>query len=65
MLYLTLIRPDLSYVVQQLSQFVSKLWAQHLNVAIHVLKYLKRTIDKCLFLLSLNSLILKGYSDAD
>ncbi|GJR61396.1 RNA-directed DNA polymerase [Tanacetum coccineum] len=42
LLYLTMTRPGISYVVQHLSQFVSAPKDVHLQEAIHLLKYLKR-----------------------
>lgn len=40
LLYLNLTRPGISYSVQQLSQFMSAPRKPHLQVAIHVIKYL-------------------------
>ncbi|GKB34311.1 retrovirus-related pol polyprotein from transposon TNT 1-94, partial [Tanacetum coccineum] len=42
-LYLTLTRPDISYAVQHLSQFVSSPKDTHMQAALHLLKYLKGT----------------------
>lgn len=39
-LYLNFTCPDLTHAVQQLSQFVAKPTDQHLNAAMHVVKYL-------------------------
>lgn len=41
-------RPDLSYVVTKLSQFMSKPTKAHLGLAKHVLKYIKGTLNYCL-----------------
>lgn len=41
LLYLTMTRPDISYVVQHLSQFVSSPKDVHMQAALHLLKYLK------------------------
>lgn len=49
LLYLTLTRPDISYVVQHLSQFVSAPKDQHMLAATHVLRYLKGSISQGLF----------------
>jgi hypothetical protein len=43
LLYLTLTRPDLSYAIQTLSQFMSNPHTMHLQVAERVLRYLKAT----------------------
>lgn len=40
LLYLTAMQPDISFVVQQLSQFLSNPYDKHLQVAYQVLKYL-------------------------
>ncbi|XP_057247033.1 uncharacterized mitochondrial protein AtMg00810-like [Beta vulgaris subsp. vulgaris] len=38
-------RPDISYAVQQLSQFLSEPRTPHYAAALHVLKYLKGTLN--------------------
>jgi len=65
LLYLTLTRPDISYVVQHLSQFLQHPTDLHYQAALHVLRYLKGTPNKGLFYPRLNSLQLYAYSDAD
>ncbi|GJU69925.1 probable carboxylesterase 2 [Tanacetum coccineum] len=51
-LYLSMTRPDISYVVQHLNQFVSSLKEPHLQVTMHLLRSLKGSINKghCIFL---------------
>lgn len=49
LLYLNLTRPDISYFVQQLSQFMACPIQPHLQAAQHVIKYLAGTIDWGLF----------------
>lgn len=49
LLYLNLTIPDISYSVQQLSQFLSAPAQTHLNAAFHVLKYMKGTLNVGLF----------------
>lgn len=46
LLYLTITRPDLSYSVNTLSQFVSKPRTTHLEAAYSVLRYIKRPLDR-------------------
>uniref|UniRef100_A0A803LR47 Mitochondrial protein n=1 Tax=Chenopodium quinoa TaxID=63459 RepID=A0A803LR47_CHEQI len=49
LLYLNMTRPDISYVVQQLSQFLAAPRAPHFTAALNVLRYLKGTINQGLF----------------
>ena len=59
-------RPDLSYIVTKLSQYLAKPTLLHLNQAKHVLRYLKGTVDRNLiFRKSKDPLNLSGYCDAD
>ena len=45
LMYLTNTRPDICFVVNTLSQFLTDLRHVHLVVAKHVLRYLKGTVD--------------------
>ncbi|GJR48344.1 retrovirus-related pol polyprotein from transposon TNT 1-94 [Tanacetum coccineum] len=65
LLYLTMTRLDISYVVQHLSQFVSALKDVHMQAAIHLLKYLKGSISNGLFYPVQPNLKMTGFSDAD
>ncbi|XP_021715359.1 uncharacterized protein LOC110683321 [Chenopodium quinoa] len=65
LLYLNMTRPDISYVVQQLSQFLSAPRSSHLNTVVHVLKYLKGTLNHGLFYPASSEYVLSAYSDAD
>ncbi|GJX59620.1 RNA-directed DNA polymerase [Tanacetum coccineum] len=56
-LYLTMTRPDISYDVQHLSQFVSTPKDDHMQAATHLLRDLKGTISKGLFYQILNWLL--------
>nr|GEV27950.1 probable carboxylesterase 2 [Tanacetum cinerariifolium] len=49
LLYLSMTRPDISYAVQHLSQFVSSPKEPHLQAATHLLRYLKGSINKGLY----------------
>ncbi|XP_010267875.1 PREDICTED: uncharacterized protein LOC104604981 [Nelumbo nucifera] len=62
LLYLNLTRPDISYVVQQLSQYVHSPTQDHWH---HVLKYLKGTPSRGLFCSSNNNLSLEAFCDTD
>ena len=65
LLYLTLTRPDISYAVQHLSQFLQHPTDSHYSAAMHVLRYLKGTPNKGLFYLVTNNLNIVAYSDVD
>nr|GEW51275.1 hypothetical protein [Tanacetum cinerariifolium] len=65
LLYLTKTRPDISYAVQHLSQFVSFPKDVHMQDALHLLKYLKGIVSKGLFYPIQSHLKLTGFSDAD
>ncbi|GKB45963.1 RNA-directed DNA polymerase [Tanacetum coccineum] len=49
LLYLFMTRPDISYAVQHLSQFVSSSKEPHLQAVMHLLRYLKGSINKSVF----------------
>lgn len=65
LLYLTITRPDLTYAVNKLSQFVSKPRTSHMEATLKVLKYIKGTIGQGLFYKNESDLKLKYFSDAD
>ncbi|XP_057535495.1 uncharacterized mitochondrial protein AtMg00810-like [Amaranthus tricolor] len=65
LLYLNMTRPDISYSVHQLSQFLSAPRAPHFAAALHVLKYLKVSLNTGLFYNSNIDFQLQAYSDAD
>ena len=64
-LYLTVTRPDLSYSVQKLSQFMAKPTTSHLTAAHRVLRYVKGSQGQGLLFSSSNNLQLKSFSDSD
>ena len=65
LLYLNMTRPDISYSVQQLSQFMQTPRSPHFAAALHIIRYLKGTMDCGLFYSSSGSLSMHGFSDAD
>ncbi|XP_019416353.1 PREDICTED: uncharacterized protein LOC109327634 [Lupinus angustifolius] len=64
-LYLTHTRPDISYAVGFLSQFLAEPTTFHQNAVYRVLKYLKNSPGQGLFFSNNNITTIKGYSDSD
>jgi hypothetical protein len=64
LVYLGVTRPDISYSVHILSQFVSAPTQLHYSHLLRVLHYLRGTISRCLFFPRSTTLHLQGYSDA-
>jgi hypothetical protein len=65
LLYLNTTRPDITFITQQLSQFLSHPTVTHHQAALRTLKYLKGCPGKGLFFPRTSSLTLQGFSDAD
>ncbi|KAK2450175.1 hypothetical protein QL285_009307 [Trifolium repens] len=65
LLYLTVTRPDIQYVVNTLSQFMQSPCTSHMDAATRVLRYLKGSVCKGLFLSAASSINLVGYADSD
>jgi len=65
LLYLNSTRPDITFITQQLSQFLSKPTQTNHNAALRVLKYLKGCPGKGLFSPRKSSLHLQGFSYVD
>ena len=63
--YLTLTRPDLSYSVNYVSQFMHAPTAAHLKLIHRILRYVKGTLSTGIHLTSDSSLALSAYFDAD
>jgi len=65
LIYLTITRPDISFAVQVLSQFMHEPTETHMAAAKHVLRYLNATPAQGILLSSCSSLSLSGYCDSD
>lgn len=65
LLYLTITRPDITFAVHRLSQFLSAPTDVHLRAAHHVLRYLKSNPGQGLFYAADAELCLNAFSDAD
>ena len=65
LLYLTTTRPEISFSVQQLSQFVSKPLTSHFQAATRVLRYLKTAPAQGLFFSASSTTQLSGFADSD
>lgn len=65
LLYLTVTRPDITYAVNLLSQFMSSPRDTHWQAALRVVRYIKSVPDHGILLSSNSSLRLHAYCDAD
>uniref|UniRef100_A0A2N9J4I5 Uncharacterized protein n=1 Tax=Fagus sylvatica TaxID=28930 RepID=A0A2N9J4I5_FAGSY len=65
LVYLTVTRPDISYAVHQVSQFMSAPRSTHYAAVLRILQYLKGTLFHGLHFFAQSLLTLKAYSDAD
>ncbi|KAM2312222.1 hypothetical protein ACFXTH_022651 [Malus domestica] len=65
LIYLTITRPDLTYVVNMLSQFMDKPRQPHLEAVHKVLRYIKQSPGQGILLPSTGSLQLQAFCDAD
>ena len=65
LLYLTTTRPDISFVVQQLSQFLDKPTTEHMKATHRILRYLKNSLSQGIFFRSNSSPQLRAFSDSD
>ncbi|KAJ0818040.1 putative RNA-directed DNA polymerase [Helianthus annuus] len=65
LIYLSLTRPDISYTVQFLSQFMHSPKEVHLSLALRLLRYLKQSPGKGLSFKKSSKLELYGFADSD
>lgn len=63
--FLTNTRPDLSYTVQHLSQFLQKPRVPHIEALMHTLRYVGSTVGQGIILKASDQLTLQAYSDSD
>uniref|UniRef100_A0A2N9HLJ3 Integrase catalytic domain-containing protein n=1 Tax=Fagus sylvatica TaxID=28930 RepID=A0A2N9HLJ3_FAGSY len=65
LVYLTVTRPDISYAVHIVSQFMAAPRSLHYAAVLRIFRYLKGTLFHGLHFSSQSSLTLQAYSDAD
>ncbi|XP_059310871.1 uncharacterized mitochondrial protein AtMg00810-like [Lycium ferocissimum] len=65
LIYLTMSRPDISYAVQVLSQFVTKPYNIYYSALLRVIRYIRGSVNRSLLFPSSSSLDIVGYADAD
>lgn len=65
LLYLTTTCSDIAFVVQQLSQYLSKSKIIHFKFDVRILQYLKPAPPTYLFYSATTNLILSGFADSD
>ncbi|XP_039163144.1 uncharacterized mitochondrial protein AtMg00810-like [Eucalyptus grandis] len=65
LIYLTMTRPDISYAVQTLSQFMHSPKQSHMNAALKVVKYLKKCPGLGILLSRRCNMEMTAYCDAD
>ena len=65
LVYLTVTCPEISYVIHQVSQYLSALRSTHYAAILRILRYLKGTIFHGLFYSAQSPLVLRAFSDTD
>nr|CAD1821571.1 unnamed protein product [Ananas comosus var. bracteatus] len=65
LIYLTITRPDISYAVSLVSQFMHSPQTSHMNSVNKILRYLKSDPGKGILMRKNGNLNIVGYSDAD
>ena len=65
LIYLTITRPDISYAVSIVSQFMHSPSVFHLNIVKRILRYLKGSVGRGILLKKNDHHEIVGYADAD
>lgn len=65
LIYLTVTRPDISYVVHLVSQFMTSPRTTHYAAVLRIIRYIKGTLFYGLHYSTTSPLILRAYPDAD
>lgn len=65
LIYLTITRPDISFAVQVLSQFMNAPTDIHMSAADHVLRYLKQSLSQGILMAHSSAAHLTAFCDAD
>lgn len=65
LIYLTIKRPDISYTVHILSQFMNQPTISHLQAAFCVLRYLSKSLGQGILLAAKSTIHLTVYCDSD
>ncbi|KAB1215703.1 Copia protein [Morella rubra] len=63
--YLTITRPDISYAVSIVSQFLDTPWVSHWEAVIHIIRYLKKSPSLGILYRRNGHLRVEGFTDAD
>ena len=63
--YLTLTRPDISYAMSVVSQFLESPRTQHWTIVLRILRYLKGSPGQGLLYQNHGHMKIQGYTDAD
>ncbi|KAL6142291.1 hypothetical protein ACLB2K_060574 [Fragaria x ananassa] len=64
-IYLTITRPDFTYAVSLVSQFMHSPTTHHLSIVKRILRYLKDTVSRGILMRNNGHFKMEGYSDSD